>query len=164
MPHQVKKHSNETQALHLSSEFFPRMSKPARGHHEDVVLQLPSWVNTLQCFPQGTEASSPWKLGMPGQGRNLLFLVCMLFKIRFYVSFFCPGSGDRELCLGTRSSAWQTLHCTKISDASKAFGASPQGQLKTPCILTDWVLSAWAGSSPGGAATVILSCLPHSLW
>lgn len=43
-----------------------------------------------------------------------------------YVSMFpfCTGSGNGELCLWSRTSAWQTLHCTKISDSLKIWRCS----------------------------------------
>lgn len=42
--------------------------------------------------------------------------------LNIYSLCICGSSG--ELCLWTRTSAWQTLHDTKISDALKTFVTS----------------------------------------
>lgn len=96
---------------------------------------------------------------MPGQEMNLLFLIACLLEYVFMFPFPI-GSGNGELCLRSRTSAWQTLHCAKRSDSNlKAFGAFPQRHLKAPWILTDCACSARASSSPGHATTLILSDL-----
>lgn len=85
------------------------------------------------CFPLGTGASFQWQLRLHGRWTNLLFLNVHSFLNIFP---FRIGGGSGELCLWTRTSAWQTLHHIKTFDALQTFVTSLQGQLKTPCAST----------------------------